>query len=93
MCLNRYLTTTGLGIGPKSATVPVFAAEAAPSSIRGALVMQWQTFTAMGIFLGTLMGTIFHNVGDAGSPICEKNASQEVLLAKGCVRLPTCFSL
>jgi hypothetical protein len=54
--------------------------------------MQWQTFTAMGIFLGTLMGTIFHNVGDAGSPICEKNASQEVLLAKGCVRLPTCFS-
>jgi MFS family permease len=32
----------GLGVGPKSATVPVYAAECAPAKIRGALVMQWQ---------------------------------------------------
>jgi hypothetical protein len=31
----------GLGIGPKSATVPVYAAETTPPGIRGALVMQW----------------------------------------------------
>lgn len=30
----------GLGIGAKSATVPVYAAECAPAKIRGALVMQ-----------------------------------------------------
>ena len=32
----------GFGIGPKSATVPIFAAETTPPRIRGALVMQWQ---------------------------------------------------
>ena len=32
----------GLGIGPKSATVPVYAAETTPPAIRGALVMQWR---------------------------------------------------
>jgi hypothetical protein len=32
----------GLGIGPKSATVPIYAAECTPPQIRGALVMQWQ---------------------------------------------------
>ncbi|POV97953.1 hypothetical protein PSTT_14755 [Puccinia striiformis] len=32
----------GLGIGPKSATAPIYTAECAPAPIRGALVMQWQ---------------------------------------------------
>lgn len=32
----------GLGIGSKSSTVPVYAAECAPAPIRGALVMMWQ---------------------------------------------------
>ena len=31
----------GFGIGPKSTTVPVYAAECAPAVIRGALVMMW----------------------------------------------------
>ena len=31
----------GFGIGPKSATVPVYAAECSPAPIRGALVMMW----------------------------------------------------
>ncbi|KMU88114.1 hypothetical protein CIHG_05882 [Coccidioides immitis H538.4] len=32
----------GLGIGSKSSTVPIYAAECAPAPIRGALVMMWQ---------------------------------------------------
>ena len=40
----------GLGIGPKSATVPVYAAECTPPHIRGALVMQWQMWTAFGTY-------------------------------------------
>lgn len=39
----------GFGIGPKSATVPIFAAECTPAPIRGSLVMQWQVWTAFGI--------------------------------------------
>ncbi|KAH9983618.1 hypothetical protein BJV74DRAFT_776813 [Russula compacta] len=42
----------GLGIGPKSSTVPVYAAECTPPSIRGGLVMMWQMWTAFGIMLG-----------------------------------------
>lgn len=32
----------GVGIGPKSATIPIYIAEVAPASIRGSLVMFWQ---------------------------------------------------
>ncbi|KAK6332870.1 hypothetical protein TWF696_002891 [Orbilia brochopaga] len=52
----------GLGIGPKSATVPVYAAETAPANIRGALVMQWQAWTAFGIMLGNLMSVAFYSL-------------------------------
>ena len=34
----------GFGIGPKSSTVPVYAAECSPPAIRGALVMMWQMY-------------------------------------------------
>ncbi|GAA5825489.1 hypothetical protein JCM11251_007008 [Rhodosporidiobolus azoricus] len=54
----------GLGIGPKSATVPMFAAEIAPANIRGALTLQWQTWTAFGIMLGTVSSLVFYNVPD-----------------------------
>ncbi|GAA5939644.1 hypothetical protein JCM3775_002076 [Rhodotorula graminis] len=54
----------GLGIGPKSATVPVYAAETAPPMIRGALVMQWQVWTAFGIMVGTATSLMFFRVGD-----------------------------
>ncbi|KAF4833629.1 putative metabolite transport protein YwtG [Colletotrichum siamense] len=50
MFIARFLL--GLGIGPKSATTPIFAAETAPKSIRGALTMLWQLFTAVGIAIG-----------------------------------------
>jgi MFS family permease len=42
----------GFGMGAKGSTVPIFAAENAPATIRGALVMSWQMWTAFGIFLG-----------------------------------------
>lgn len=49
----------GLGIGAKSTTVPVYAAECSPAPIRGALVMMWQVCTAFGIMLGNIMGVAF----------------------------------
>ncbi|KAK7707714.1 hypothetical protein SLS57_009229 [Botryosphaeria dothidea] len=49
----------GLGIGAKSTTVPVYTAECSPAPIRGALVMQWQVWTAFGIMLGNIMGVAF----------------------------------
>ncbi|GAA5906707.1 sugar porter family MFS transporter [Sporobolomyces salmoneus] len=54
----------GIGIGPKSATVPVLTAEIAPSNIRGALVMQWQVWTAFGIMFGTVSSLVFQRVPD-----------------------------
>ncbi|KAK0195228.1 hypothetical protein F5146DRAFT_996907 [Armillaria mellea] len=52
----------GIGIGPKSATVPVYAAECAPPPIRGALVMMWQTWTAFGIMLGFVADLAFYRI-------------------------------
>lgn len=52
----------GLGIGPKSATVPMFAAECTPPAIRGALTMQWQTWTAFGIMLGYAADLVLYHV-------------------------------
>ncbi|KAF2104429.1 H(+)-myo-inositol cotransporter [Rhizodiscina lignyota] len=54
----------GLGIGPKSATVPVYAAECTPPAIRGALVMQWQMWTAFGIMIGYAADLAFYHVPD-----------------------------
>lgn len=54
----------GLGIGTKSSTVPVYAAECSPAPIRGALVMMWQMWTAFGIMLGNLMGVAFMGLSD-----------------------------
>ncbi|MBW0522375.1 hypothetical protein O181_062090 [Austropuccinia psidii MF-1] len=52
----------GLGIGPKSATAPIYTAECAPAPIRGALVMQWQMWTAFGIALGDIVSVMFVDV-------------------------------
>lgn len=54
----------GLGIGPKSATVPIYAAECAPTAIRGALVMMWQMWTAFGIMVGYAADLAFFKVPD-----------------------------
>lgn len=53
----------GIGMGCKGATVPIFAAENAPASIRGALVMTWQLWTAFGIFLGTVANLVVKDTG------------------------------
>lgn len=43
MFVTRFVL--GIGIGAKSATVPIYAAECSPPQIRGALVMQWQMWS------------------------------------------------
>ncbi|KAI2615166.1 hypothetical protein GGR54DRAFT_311083 [Hypoxylon sp. NC1633] len=53
----------GVGIGIKASTVPIFAAENSPASIRGALVMTWQLWTAFGIFLGCSANLAVGQVG------------------------------
>lgn len=41
----------GVGMGVKASTIPVFAAETSPASIRGSLVMGWQLWVAFGILM------------------------------------------
>ena len=50
-------------MGSKASTVPIFAAENVPASIRGGLVMCWQMWVAFGIFLGLCANLILHAVG------------------------------
>ncbi|KAH8888243.1 hypothetical protein GQ53DRAFT_783780 [Thozetella sp. PMI_491] len=64
MFIARFVL--GLGIGPKSATTPIFAAECAPPKLRGALVMQWQMWTAFGIMIGYVADLAFYFVPDHG---------------------------
>lgn len=56
---NRLLM--GIGMGIKASTVPIYAAENAPASVRGGLVMSWQMWTAFGIFLGTCVNLAVYN--------------------------------
>jgi len=75
----------GLGIGPKSATIPIYSAECVPANIRGGLVMMWQMWTAFGIMLGYISGVIFRNVLQGDSAKCtDPNAPQDVLLSVQC---------
>ncbi|KID85676.1 General substrate transporter [Metarhizium guizhouense ARSEF 977] len=52
----------GIGMGAKASTVPIYAAENSPASIRGALVMSWQMWTAFGIMLGTAVNLAVYKV-------------------------------
>ncbi|KAK4703578.1 hypothetical protein P7C70_g2639, partial [Phenoliferia sp. Uapishka_3] len=78
----------GLGIGPKSATVPVYAAETAPPMIRGALVMQWQVWTAFGIMFGTASSLAFYKVKDPSS-VAITGLNWRLMLGSAC--LPAIF--
>lgn len=42
----------GIGMGAKNSTVSPYCAENTPASIRGAMTMTWQLWTAVGMFLG-----------------------------------------
>lgn len=75
----------GLGIGPKSATIPIYAAECTPANIRGALVMMWQMWTAFGIMLGYIAGVIFRSVLEGESPACSSDQPTRALLSIECV--------
>lgn len=77
----------GLGIGPKSATIPIYAAECTPANIRGALVMMWQMWTAFGIMLGYVAGVAFRSVLDGDSDACSNSRPEGILLGIRCVSL------
>ncbi|KAK9897762.1 hypothetical protein P389DRAFT_143261 [Cystobasidium minutum MCA 4210] len=70
-----------IGIGPKSATVPVYAAETAPPAIRGSLVMMWQMWTAFGIMIGYVCSLIFYNVSSSSI----EGLNWRLMLGSGCV--------
>lgn len=54
----RFLV--GIGMGAKASVVPILESEVAPARIRGRLLVSWQTFTALGIFLGNAANVILH---------------------------------
>jgi MFS family permease len=53
----------GIGIVDKNDTVPIYSAEMAPARIRGALVMFWQLWVVIGIFLGFCANVIVKDTG------------------------------
>lgn len=62
----------GIGYGAKASVVPIFESEVCPSKTRGRLLVSWQTFTAVGIFLGSAVNLLFHgpqNVSPPGSDV------------------------
>lgn len=64
----------GFGIGPETATIPMYVAECVPAVTRGAFVMQWQLWDALGIMAGLVTSYIFRNHPDGwrimlGSPV------------------------
>ncbi|KAM0561311.1 hypothetical protein ACHAPJ_003190 [Fusarium lateritium] len=62
ICLLIARFTLGLAVGAKSSTTPVYAAECAPKTIRGALTMMWQMWTAFGIMIGFASSLAFQNL-------------------------------
>ena len=50
----------GIGYGAKASVVPIFESEVCPSNTRGRLLVSWQTFTAVGIMLGSAFNLVFH---------------------------------
>jgi MFS family permease len=50
----------GIGMGAKASVVPILESEVAPARIRGRLLVSWQTFTALGIFLGNAANVILN---------------------------------
>ncbi|KAF2859437.1 hypothetical protein K470DRAFT_282692 [Piedraia hortae CBS 480.64] len=55
----------GIGMGCKATVIPVMAAEISPAHLRGALVMNWQFFDALGIFLGFTANLAVHDLGNS----------------------------
>ncbi|EIW72341.1 hypothetical protein TREMEDRAFT_24694 [Tremella mesenterica DSM 1558] len=53
----------GVGIGTKISTIPIYTAESAPASIRGAVSLTFQFWVAFGSVLGFSTNLIFMRVG------------------------------
>lgn len=58
----------GIGYGAKASVVPIFESEVAPPNSRGRLLVSWQTFTAVGILLGSAFNLVFHGPHSEPSP-------------------------
>ncbi|KAK8165392.1 hypothetical protein IWX90DRAFT_484980 [Phyllosticta citrichinensis] len=56
----------GIGMGSKASTVPVYAAENAPSFFRGSFLCAWQFWVALGIFLGFSANLAVYQISDIG---------------------------
>ncbi|PHH75382.1 hypothetical protein CDD82_4467 [Ophiocordyceps australis] len=67
LCFLVARFVLGLAVGAKSSTTPIYAAECAPKSIRGALTMMWQMWTAFGIMLGFVVSLAFQHVDFLGT--------------------------
>ncbi|EKG11171.1 Sugar/inositol transporter [Macrophomina phaseolina MS6] len=64
LLISRF--ALGFAVGAKSSTTPVYAAESAPKTIRGALTMMWQMWTAFGIMLGFVVSVAFQHTDFLG---------------------------
>ncbi|KAJ3580451.1 hypothetical protein NPX13_g109 [Xylaria arbuscula] len=68
----------GVGIGLKSVTIPIYISECAPAQLRGAFVMVWQLWTALGILLGFGFGKalldVNNNCVDQIDTICARQS-------------------
>ncbi|KUI53369.1 putative polyol transporter 6 [Cytospora mali] len=63
---NQWLIgviNSGLGMGIKISTIPVFSAEVAPASVRGGLVTSFQLWVAFGILIGFCSNLVFYRIG------------------------------
>lgn len=65
LLISRF--ALGFAVGAKSSTTPVYAAESAPKTIRGALTMMWQMWTAFGIMLGFVVSVAFQDTDFLGT--------------------------
>ena len=74
--MSGFRILLGVGIGLKSATIPIYTSECAPAKFRGALVMIWQFFTALGIMLGYTCDAIFRGVlNGTDDSVCPQPAA------------------
>lgn len=67
----------GIGMGLCSSTVPIYTAECAPAVSRGAILMLWQTFIALGVCLGSVFNRAFVEI--------EGNLSWRLMIGSSCV--------
>lgn len=57
----------GVGMGLNSASVPIYTAECSPAVSRGAILMLWQMFIALGVCLGSVFNRAFVQVPGSAS--------------------------